>query len=57
MTDDEKNALRPVKPGEFVDALSHGLQFLGRKRAWFKAGLHVDLGKAGLTLPGRMMAS
>ena len=32
MTDDEKNALRPVKPGEFVDALSHGLQFLGRKR-------------------------
>lgn len=32
MTDDEKNALRPVKPGEFMDALSHSLQFLGRKR-------------------------
>ncbi len=32
MTDSEKNALRPAKPEEFVDALSHGLQFLGRKR-------------------------
>ena len=25
-------------------------------RAWFKAGLHLELGKAGLTLPGRMTA-
>ena len=24
--------------------------------AWFKAGSHVELGKAGLTLPGGMMA-
>ncbi len=24
--------------------------------AWFNAGLHVELGEAGLTLPGRMMA-
>ncbi len=27
-----------------------------RRPAWFKAGLHVELGKAGLTLSGRMMA-
>ena len=25
--------------------------------AWFKTGLHLELGKAGLTLPGRMTAS
>ena len=32
MTDDEKHALRPVKPGELEDVLSYGLQFLGKKR-------------------------
>ena len=28
----------------------------GRAWAWFKSGSHVELGEAGLTLPGRMMA-
>ncbi len=28
----------------------------GLSWAWFKARLHVELGEAGLTLPGRIMA-
>jgi len=33
------------------------LRALGREEAaWFKAGLHMELGEAGLTLPGWTMA-
>jgi len=35
---------------ELGDHESHPL------RAWFKAGLHMELGEAGLTLPGWTMA-
>jgi len=31
-------------------------RFCFPRGAWFKARLHVELGEAGLTLPGRMMA-
>jgi hypothetical protein len=27
----------------------------GQEGAWFKAGLHMELGEAGLTLPGWTM--